>query len=81
MVHQGVVSHCSRFTNINAGWSGRVHDAGIFQNSVLFKLMEKGKFAPGPRWTLLVLKLVQLFWDALVNEVIHRPLGQKEGTF
>lgn len=60
MVLQGLVDHHGRFTDINAAWSGRVHDGRIFQNSVLFKLMVNGLFA---LWTLMVWRLVQLFWE------------------
>uniref|UniRef100_A0A8C8RPP7 DDE Tnp4 domain-containing protein n=1 Tax=Pelusios castaneus TaxID=367368 RepID=A0A8C8RPP7_9SAUR len=35
MVLQALVDHRGRFTDINAGWSGKVHDARIFRNSGL----------------------------------------------
>lgn len=37
VVLQAVVSHDLRFTDVYAGWPGKVHDARIFQNSPLFE--------------------------------------------
>uniref|UniRef100_A0A8C8R9H4 Putative nuclease HARBI1 n=1 Tax=Pelusios castaneus TaxID=367368 RepID=A0A8C8R9H4_9SAUR len=37
MVLQALVDHRGRFMDINAGWSGKVHDARIFRNSGLFR--------------------------------------------
>ncbi|CAM5160696.1 unnamed protein product [Eretmochelys imbricata] len=36
LVLQALVDHKECFTNINVGWSGKVHDARIFRNSGLF---------------------------------------------
>lgn len=46
MMLQGLGDHCGRFIDINAGWSGKIHDVRFFQNLGLFRLMEKGLFAP-----------------------------------
>ncbi|KAG5848651.1 hypothetical protein ANANG_G00101030 [Anguilla anguilla] len=35
-----------RFTNINVGWPGSVHDARVLQNSTLFELAESGNLFP-----------------------------------
>uniref|UniRef100_A0A8C8RH98 Putative nuclease HARBI1 n=1 Tax=Pelusios castaneus TaxID=367368 RepID=A0A8C8RH98_9SAUR len=40
MVLQALVDHRGRFTDINAGWSGKVHDARIFRNSGLFRRLQ-----------------------------------------
>lgn len=45
MVLQDLVDHHGRFTNINVGWSGKVHEARSFRNSGLFSGMSKGTFA------------------------------------
>ncbi|KAG6938803.1 hypothetical protein G0U57_005265, partial [Chelydra serpentina] len=37
MVLQALVDHKGRFTNINVGWPGKVHDARVFRNSGLFR--------------------------------------------
>uniref|UniRef100_A0A8C8RP66 DDE Tnp4 domain-containing protein n=1 Tax=Pelusios castaneus TaxID=367368 RepID=A0A8C8RP66_9SAUR len=40
MVLQALVDHRGRFTDINAGWSGKVHDARIFRNSGLYRKLQ-----------------------------------------
>uniref|UniRef100_A0A8C3TGR7 DDE Tnp4 domain-containing protein n=1 Tax=Chelydra serpentina TaxID=8475 RepID=A0A8C3TGR7_CHESE len=42
MVLQALVDHKGRFTNINVGWPGKVHDARVFKNSGLFKRLQQG---------------------------------------
>ncbi|CAM5084431.1 unnamed protein product [Eretmochelys imbricata] len=37
MVLQALVDHKGRFTNINVGWLGQVHDSHVFRSSGLFK--------------------------------------------
>ncbi|XP_048373451.1 protein ANTAGONIST OF LIKE HETEROCHROMATIN PROTEIN 1-like [Sphaerodactylus townsendi] len=44
---QGTVDHTGRFINAEVGWSGRSHDAFIFQNSALCTAMDAGVFVPG----------------------------------
>ena len=34
---QGVVDHSYCFIDINVGWPGSVHDAGVFANSSIYK--------------------------------------------
>ncbi|CAM4559908.1 unnamed protein product [Lepidochelys kempii] len=42
MVLQAMVDHKGRFTDINVGWPGKVHDARIFRNSGLFEQLQEG---------------------------------------
>uniref|UniRef100_A0A8C3XL67 DDE Tnp4 domain-containing protein n=1 Tax=Chelydra serpentina TaxID=8475 RepID=A0A8C3XL67_CHESE len=42
MVLQALVDHKGRFTNINVGWPGKVHDARVFKNSGLFRRLQQG---------------------------------------
>ncbi|KAG6936501.1 hypothetical protein G0U57_012265, partial [Chelydra serpentina] len=37
MVLQALVDHKGRFTSINVGWPGKVHDARVFKNSGVFR--------------------------------------------
>ncbi|KAM9143899.1 uncharacterized protein ACDP82_007612 [Pangshura tecta] len=46
MVLQALVDHRGRFTDINAGRSGKVHDAHIFQNTGLYRKLHSGTFFP-----------------------------------
>uniref|UniRef100_A0A8C8R4N1 DDE Tnp4 domain-containing protein n=1 Tax=Pelusios castaneus TaxID=367368 RepID=A0A8C8R4N1_9SAUR len=47
MVLQALVDHKGRFTDINAGWSGKVHDARIFRNTGLYRKLQGGTAAVG----------------------------------
>ncbi|KAG6937574.1 hypothetical protein G0U57_009161, partial [Chelydra serpentina] len=44
MVLQALVDHKGRFTNINVGWPGKVHDARVFKNSGLFRRLQQGVY-------------------------------------
>ncbi|XP_053892137.1 uncharacterized protein LOC128841270 [Malaclemys terrapin pileata] len=44
MLLQALVDHKGRFTNINVGWPGKVHDARVFRHSGLFRKLEEGTF-------------------------------------
>ncbi|KAI8498058.1 hypothetical protein Bbelb_240020 [Branchiostoma belcheri] len=46
VVLQAVVDHRSRFTDINVGWPGSVHDARILKNSFPFQAAERGTLFP-----------------------------------
>ncbi|CAM4553763.1 unnamed protein product [Lepidochelys kempii] len=46
IVLQALVDHKVRFTNINMGWQGKVHDACIFRNSGLFQKLQEGTLFP-----------------------------------
>ena len=46
IILQAVVDHELRFWNINVGWPGRVHDARVFSNSVLFQKAQAGTLLP-----------------------------------
>ncbi|XP_065437947.1 uncharacterized protein LOC135980972 [Chrysemys picta bellii] len=52
MLLQALVDHKGRFTNINVGWPGKVHDARIFRNSGLFQKLEEGTFFPDQKITV-----------------------------
>ncbi|CAM4619372.1 unnamed protein product [Lepidochelys olivacea] len=52
MVLQALVDHKRRFTNINVGWPGRVHDARIFRNFGLFEKLQEGTFFPDKKITV-----------------------------
>ncbi|CAM4388262.1 unnamed protein product [Lepidochelys olivacea] len=52
MVLQALVDHKGRFTNINVGWPGKVHDARIFRNSGLFKRLQEGIYFPDQKITV-----------------------------
>ncbi|CAM5157012.1 unnamed protein product, partial [Natator depressus] len=41
MVLQALVDHKGRFTDINVGWLGKVHDAQIFKDSGLFEQLQE----------------------------------------
>ncbi|XP_048676033.1 protein MIX23 isoform X5 [Caretta caretta] len=49
---KALVDHCGHFTDINAGWSRKVHDARIFQNTGLFKKLQAGTFFPDQKITV-----------------------------
>ena len=49
---QGTVNHLGLFTDIYVGWPGRVHDARVFSNSILFKKGEQGTLLPN--WTATI---------------------------
>ncbi|KAH1170850.1 hypothetical protein KIL84_006468 [Mauremys mutica] len=52
MVLQALVDHRGRFTNINVGWPGKVHDARVFRNSGLFRRLQEGTFFPDHKITV-----------------------------
>uniref|UniRef100_A0A8C3F7J4 DDE Tnp4 domain-containing protein n=1 Tax=Chrysemys picta bellii TaxID=8478 RepID=A0A8C3F7J4_CHRPI len=52
MLLQALVDHKGRFTNINVGWPGKVHDARVFRNSGLFRKLEEGTFFPDHKVTV-----------------------------
>ncbi|CAM5111973.1 unnamed protein product [Natator depressus] len=52
IVLQALVDHKGRFTNINVGWPGKVHDARIFRNSGLFQKLQEGIFFPDQKITI-----------------------------
>ncbi|CAM4538526.1 unnamed protein product [Lepidochelys olivacea] len=51
IVLQALVDHKGRFTNINVGWPGKVHDARIFRNSGLFQKLQEGTLFPDQKIT------------------------------
>ncbi|CAM5149071.1 unnamed protein product [Natator depressus] len=51
-VLQALVDHKGRFTNINVGWPGKVHDARVFRNSGLFKWLQQGVYFPDQKITV-----------------------------
>ncbi|CAM5150989.1 unnamed protein product [Natator depressus] len=52
IVLQALVDHKGRFTNINVGWLGKVHDARIFRNSGLFQKLQEGTLFPDQKITV-----------------------------
>uniref|UniRef100_A0A8C3T2E5 DDE Tnp4 domain-containing protein n=1 Tax=Chelydra serpentina TaxID=8475 RepID=A0A8C3T2E5_CHESE len=52
MVLQALVDHKGRFTNINVGWLGKVHDARVFRNSGLFRRLQEGIYFPDQKITV-----------------------------
>ncbi|CAM4685680.1 unnamed protein product [Lepidochelys kempii] len=52
IVLQALVDHKGRFTNINVGWPGKVHDARIFRNSGLFQKLQERAFFPDQKITI-----------------------------
>uniref|UniRef100_A0A8C3FIM0 DDE Tnp4 domain-containing protein n=1 Tax=Chrysemys picta bellii TaxID=8478 RepID=A0A8C3FIM0_CHRPI len=52
MMLQALVDHKGRFTNINVGWPGRVHDACVFRNTNLFKQLQQGTYFPDQKITV-----------------------------
>ncbi|CAM4703579.1 unnamed protein product [Lepidochelys kempii] len=52
IVLQALVDHKGRFTNINVGWQGKVHDARIFRNSGLFQKLQEGTLFPDQKITI-----------------------------
>ncbi|CAM5165581.1 unnamed protein product [Natator depressus] len=52
MVLQVLVDHRGRFTDINTGWSGKVHDAYIFWNTGVFRKLQAGTFFPEQKITV-----------------------------
>ncbi|KAG6927814.1 hypothetical protein G0U57_009276, partial [Chelydra serpentina] len=52
MVLQALVDHKGRFTNINVGWPGKVHDARVFKNSGLFRRLQQGVYFPDCKITV-----------------------------
>nr|XP_048722580.1 lebercilin-like protein isoform X1 [Caretta caretta] len=57
VVLQALVDHKGRFTNINVGWPGKVHDARIFRNSGLFQKLQEGTLFPDQKITVGDLKM------------------------
>ncbi|XP_065423507.1 uncharacterized protein LOC135975652 isoform X1 [Chrysemys picta bellii] len=52
MLLQALVDQKGRFTNINVGWPGKVHDACIFRHSGLFQKLDEGTFFPDQKITV-----------------------------
>ncbi|KAG6933217.1 hypothetical protein G0U57_019683, partial [Chelydra serpentina] len=52
MVLQALVDHKGRFTNINVGWPGKVHDARVFKTSGLFRRLQQGVYFPDHKITV-----------------------------
>ncbi|CAM4614605.1 unnamed protein product [Lepidochelys kempii] len=52
MVLQAFVDHRGLFMDINAGWSGKVHDTRIFQNTGLFRKLQAGALFPDQKITV-----------------------------
>ncbi|CAM4649237.1 unnamed protein product [Lepidochelys kempii] len=52
MVLQALVDHKGRFTDINVGWPGKIHDARIFRNSGLFEQLQEGTYFPDQKITI-----------------------------
>ncbi|EMP37568.1 Lysine-specific demethylase 5B, partial [Chelonia mydas] len=52
MVLQALVNQKERFTNINVGWLGKVHDARVFRKSGLFKWLQEGIYFPDQKKTV-----------------------------
>ncbi|CAM5144384.1 unnamed protein product [Eretmochelys imbricata] len=52
MVLQALVDHKRRFTDINMGWLGKVHDAQIFRNSRLFRQLQEVTYFPEQKITI-----------------------------
>ncbi|KAG6940531.1 hypothetical protein G0U57_015934, partial [Chelydra serpentina] len=52
MVLQALVDHKGRFTNINVGWPGKVHDARVFRNSGLFRRLQEDIYFPEHKITV-----------------------------
>ncbi|KAG6934238.1 hypothetical protein G0U57_017644, partial [Chelydra serpentina] len=52
VVLQALVDHKGRFTNINMGWPGKVHDARICRNSGLFEQLQEGTYFPDQKITV-----------------------------
>ncbi|CAM4559028.1 unnamed protein product [Lepidochelys olivacea] len=52
IVLQALVDHKGRFTNINMGWPGKVHDTHIFRNSGLFQKLQEGTLFPDQKITI-----------------------------
>ena len=46
MILQGVVDHSYRFSDINVGWPGRLHDARVFAHSSLYEKVVGGELLP-----------------------------------
>ncbi|XP_074977681.1 uncharacterized protein LOC125627509 [Caretta caretta] len=53
MVLQALVDHKGRFTNINVGWLGKVHDTCIFRNSGPFEQLQEGTYFPDQKITIV----------------------------
>ncbi|CAM5077364.1 unnamed protein product [Eretmochelys imbricata] len=51
IVLQALVDHKERFTNINVGWPGKLHEACIFRNSGLFQKLQEGTLFPDQKIT------------------------------
>ncbi|KAM7164048.1 uncharacterized protein RBU57_008105 [Macrochelys suwanniensis] len=51
-VLQALLDHCRCFTDINAGWSRKVHDTRIFRNTVLYRKLQVRTFFPDQRITV-----------------------------
>ncbi|XP_065276009.1 sialic acid-binding Ig-like lectin 11 [Emys orbicularis] len=52
MVLQALVDHRGRFTDIDPGWSRKVHDARIFRNTGLLKKLQGGTFLTDQKITV-----------------------------
>ncbi|CAM4718891.1 unnamed protein product [Lepidochelys kempii] len=51
MVLQALVNHNVRFTNVNVGCLGKVHDALIFRNAGLYEQLQQGIYFPDQKIT------------------------------
>ncbi|CAM5142495.1 unnamed protein product [Eretmochelys imbricata] len=57
VVLQALVDHRGHFTDINTGWSRKVHDARIFRNTGLFRKLQAGTFFPDQKITVGEVKM------------------------
>ncbi|CAM4602648.1 unnamed protein product [Caretta caretta] len=76
MVLQALVDHKGRFTDINVGWPGKVHDAHIFRNSGLFEQLQEGTYfpvsqPPSPLRSLLAEAIKSLCFKIMHSLLIH----------
>ncbi|CAM5085410.1 unnamed protein product [Eretmochelys imbricata] len=83
VVLQVLVDHKGRFTNINIGWPGKVHDARIFRNSGLFQKLQEGTLFPDQKKKNVGdVEMPSYPWgpslplNAMAHEAVHRQPGQ-----
>ncbi|CAM4637537.1 unnamed protein product [Caretta caretta] len=81
IVLQALVDHKGRFTNINVGWPGKVHDVRIFRNSGLFQKLQEGTLFPDQKITvgdveMPIVILGDPAYALMPHEAIHRQPGQ-----
>ncbi|CAM5163300.1 unnamed protein product [Natator depressus] len=80
MVLQALVDDKGRFTNINVGWPGKIHDARVFRNSGLFKLLQEGIYFTDQKITVWEVEMPIIILGDPAYPLMPLPMKPSTGT-